>query len=358
VAASGGDGMMKAARLMILSGVAIVLLLLLSAATADAPVNSDTLWEQATLYFEPLPAVAASPDRPINEAKVELGRKLYFDSRLSRKGTISCNSCHSLAAFGVDGLATSPGDEGQLGDRNSPTVLNAALHGSQFWDGRAADVEEQAGMPILNPVEMAIPSEEFLLDRLSKVPDYEKLFRAAFPGDEQPLSYPNIGLALGAFERTLLTSSPFDSYLNGDRTALGARQLKGLELFFDLGCASCHNGVNLGAASFRKFGLNADYWVHTKSEKIDEGRLKVTGDEEDRYVFRVASLRNVAETGPFFHDGSVDRLDEAVKVMVRLQVGMELEPKQVGDLTAFLQSLTGALDPKVQQGVEAAARGH
>jgi cytochrome c peroxidase len=308
------------------------------------------LWGRATDYFEPLPEQALNPDNPMTAAKVELGRKLYFDTRLSRNETISCNSCHDLASFGVDGLPTSPGDEGQLGGRNSPTVLNAALHASQFWDGRAEDVEQQAGMPITNPVEMAIPSEAFLVERLSGVEDYPALFAESFPGEEQPLSYENIRLALAAFERTLLTPAPIDDYLRGDASALDRQQLDGMSLFLDLGCASCHNGVNFGAASFRKFGLNDDYWVHTNSDPVDEGRLQLTGEEEDRYVFRVASLRNVAETGPYFHDGSVAELEEALRVMVQLQVGMELEPNQLENLTAFLQSLSGELEGDVLGG--------
>lgn len=340
---------------MRLNHLTVFVLLALAALvfTAAASKDQQELWEQATLYFKPLPERADSPDNPITEAKVELGRKLYFDKRLSRNETISCNSCHSLATFGVDNLATSPGDEKQLGDRNSPTVFNAALHGSQFWDGRAADVEEQAGMPILNPVEMGIPSESFLVERLAAVPEYEAAFREAFPGESAPLSYRNVQRALGAFERTLLTPSPFDDYLRGNRKALHERQLRGLEMFLDLGCASCHNGLNVGAASFRKFGLNADYWVHTRSKKIDEGRVKVTKDEEDLYVFRVASLRNVAETPPYFHDGSVQELDEALRIMVLLQVGLELDDEEVADLAAFLESLTGTLDPGVQRSVEA-----
>lgn len=319
----------------------------LAGAAIEDAAALDALWDQATTYFKPLPAQALNEANPPNEAKVELGRMLYFDKRLSRNGTISCDSCHSLATFGVDRLPTSPGDDGKLGDRNSPTVLNAALHAAQFWDGRAEDVEQQAGMPVLNPVEMAIPSEQFLVDRLSQVPDYPKLFERAFPDETPALTYRNIRLALAAFERTLLTPSPFDEYLRGKRQALEPAQLAGLQMFFDLGCSSCHNGVNVGAASFRKFGLNEDYWVHTRSAKIDEGRFKVTGEEDDRFVFRVASLRNVAETAPYFHDGTVKTLDEAVRIMVKIQVGVDLEPEQAKNLVAFLESLTGALPQDV-----------
>jgi cytochrome c peroxidase len=303
--------------------------------------TDDELWKLATLYFKPLPDAAPNPDNPVTAAKVELGKLLYFDARLSKEGNISCNSCHDLATFGVDNLPTSPGDAGELGARNSPTVLNAALHGSQFWDGRAGDVEAQAGMPILNPVEMAIPSEQFLVDRLSQYPDYQERFAAAFPGDDPPLTYLNVSRALAAFERTLLTPSRFDDYLRGDRDALSAEEKHGLETFLDMGCASCHNGVNVGAHIFRKFGLNESYWQHTKSARIDEGRFTVTGEKDDKYVFKVQSLRNVAETYPYFHDGSVATLEEAVQVMSRLQVGMELEESDVRSVAAFLKTLSG-----------------
>lgn len=298
-------------------------------------------WEQAKILFKPLPAAAPNPDNPVTAAKVELGKKLYLDPRLSKDGNVSCNSCHSLAAFGVDRLPFSPGDAGELGGRNSPTVLNAALHVAQFWDGRAADVEEQAGMPILNPVEMAIPSEEFLVDRLSRYPEYEARFAASFPDAEKPLTYENIARALAAFERTLLTPSRFDRYLEGDLSALSSQEKAGLGIFVGYGCTSCHNGMTIGGHIFRKFGLNDDYWVHTHSRKIDEGRYPVTGEEEDKFVFKVASLRNVAETYPYFHDGSVTKLDDAIRVMLELQVGVGLADEEVENVVAFLGTLSG-----------------
>jgi len=305
-----------------------------------APSIND-LWEQANLRFNPVPATADNPDNPLTEAKVALGKALYYDTRLSEDGTISCNSCHDLATFGVDNEPTSDGVGGQVGDRNSPTVLNAAFHQSQFWDGRAKDVEEQAGMPILNPVEMAIPSKEFLVDRLSATEDYPPMFAAAFPDEDDPLTYRNIEKALGAFERTLITPTRFDAYLEGDKEALTPEELAGLEKFIQLNCTSCHNGVNVGAHSFQKFGLIGDYWEHTGSETIDEGRFAVTADETDKFVFRVASLRNVAETGPYFHDGSVESLEEAIRIMVAVQLGVDLTDQEVQNLAAFLTSLTG-----------------
>jgi cytochrome c peroxidase len=305
--------------------------------------GEDPLWERATLRFKPLPASAPNPANPVTAAKIELGRALYFDTQLSREGNISCNTCHDLASFGVDNKPTSPGDTGDFGDRNSPTVLNAALHLAQFWDGRAEDVEEQAGMPILNPVEMAIPSEEFLVQRLTASATYPPPFAAAFPDEDDPLTYRNTGRALAAYERTLLTPARFDAYLEGNRQALTAQEKAGLRKFMALGCSSCHNGVTIGGYSFRRFGLGNDYWVHTGSETIDEGRFALTGLEEDKYVFKVAALRNIAETYPYFHDGSVETLVDAVRVMGRAQLQRDLTPEEAADIAAFLESLTGEI---------------
>jgi cytochrome c peroxidase len=319
-----------------------------AATTDQAPPTMD-LFKEASLRFAPLPSEALNPENPITQAKIDLGKKLYYDTRLSKDGNISCNSCHDLATFGVDNEPTSDGDDGSVGDRNSPTVLNAALHQTQFWDGRAKDVEEQAGMPITNPVEMAIPSEEFLVDRLAASDDYPPLFAEAFPEDAEPLVYANIGRALGAFERTLLTPSRFDAYLEGDQDALSDQERAGMEKFIQLGCTTCHNGINIGAYSFQKFGLFGDYWEHTGSKKVDEGRFAVTENEGDKFVFRVASLRNVAETGPYFHDGSVENLDLAVRIMVKLQLGIELRNDEIENLVAFLSSLSGEVPVEALQ---------
>lgn len=311
-----------------------------SVTTQTAPPTMD-LYKEATLRFKPLPTTAENPENPLSEAKIELGKKLYYDTQLSKDGNISCNSCHDLATFGVDNEPTSDGDDGSIGDRNSPTVLNAAFHQTQFWDGRAKDVEEQAGMPILNPVEMAIPSEAFLVDRLKATEDYPSMFAAAFPGETDSLTYLNIQKALGAFERTLITPSRFDAYLEGDQDALTPQEMAGMEKFIQLGCTTCHNGVNVGAYSFQKFGLFGDYWEHTGSRKVDEGRYAMTKEDADKFVFRVASLRNVAETAPYFHDGSVETLEEAIRVMVAVQLAIELRDEEVDNLAAFLRSLTG-----------------
>jgi cytochrome c peroxidase len=329
----------------LLAGAALVGVIACSkpAPQAAAREEPDPVWERATAVFQPLPAEAPSAENPATPARVALGRRLYLDQKLSKQGNVSCDSCHDLQTFGVDHLSFSPGDDGRLGGRNSPTVLNAALHVAQFWDGRASTVEEQAGMPILNPVEMAIPDEAFLVDRLRAAPGYPEAFAAAFPGEDPAITYANIRFALAAFERTLLTPAPFDAYLRGDRSALDASEKAGLVRFMDLHCTACHNGVTVGARFFRKFGLNEPYWVHTRSAKRDEGRYAQTGEPADLYVFKVASLRNVGETAPYFHDGSVATLEEAVKIIASLQVGVNLDDGEAAEIAAFLRTLTGEL---------------
>lgn len=320
-------------------------------ATACAPASdprfdaarSAELRATVNQWFDALPEVASTSANPVTEVKVALGKRLYYDAQLSADGSVSCNTCHNLATFGVDNQPTSTGVGGALGARNSPTVLNAAFHLTQFWDGRARDVEEQAGMPILNPVEMAIPSEAFLVDRLKADDEYPALFDEAFPGDQGGLTFRNVARALGAFERTLVTPTRFDDFLDGDDQALTVEELSGLQTFVDIGCVTCHNTRTVGAFSFRKFGLTGDYWEHTGSETIDEGRAQVTGADADRYVFRVASLRNVEKTHPYFHDGSVETLDEAIRVMTRVQLGLDVTDEDIASVVAFLKTLTGTV---------------
>ena len=331
--------------------LAVALALGCAAEEPAATEPEDELLARANLIFKPLPREAPSADNPVTAAKVELGKRLYFDKRLSKSGKLSCASCHDLESYGVDNLATSPGDRGRHGDRNSPTVLNAALHVAQFWDGRAEDVEEQAGMPVLNPIEMAIPGEEYLVDRLVEDPEYRAAFAVAFPEQEDPLTFVNVRNALGAFERTLLTPSRFDDFLRGD-AELTADERQGLEIFLQLGCGACHNGATVGGHIFRKFGIAEPYWELTGSEKKDQGRVEVTGEEADRCVFKVPSLRNVEKTWPYFHDGSVETLEEALQVMAKLQIGAEVSAGQISHLAAFLDTLTGELPPEALATVE------
>lgn len=283
-------------------------------------------------FFEPLPATII--DEKKNAALIALGKKLYLDPKLSVNDTISCNSCHQLNNFGVDSQPTSPGHEGKRGGRNSPTTFNAALHIAQFWDGRAKDVEEQALGPILNPIEMGMPSEAAVVDKLKKIDEYKAMFAEAFKGEKDPIQYKNIGKAIGAFERTLITPSRFDDFLKGDENALNDAEKRGLQKFVHMGCANCHNGVAIGGNSYKKIGLVEEY------KTSDEGRFAVTGLETDKKVFKVPSLRNITKTGPYFHDGSVKTLDEAIEEMAEHQLGRKVGPGFIEDVKAFLGALT------------------
>lgn len=322
-------------RLSIVLPIVAVAAVLAVGAAAD---ESD-LRQRAVQIFGPLPSEAPSPDNPVTKEKVELGRHLYYEKRLSRSQEISCNSCHMLDKYGVDNLATSPGHEGQLGERNSPTTLNAALHIAQFWDGREPDVEAQAGGPMMNPVEMAMPGPDVVEKTLRSIPEYEPLFEAAFPKDPEPIHFTNARLAIAAFERGLLTPAPFDDYMQGDTDALSEQQKRGLATFMDVGCITCHNGALVGGQMFQKIGLVHPY------ETEDLGRYEVTGKESDKYVFKVPSLRNVAQTAPYFHDGSIETLDAAIRIMAEHQLGVELSADQVTAIRAFLNTLTGRIDP-------------
>jgi len=300
--------------------------------------DAAALAEAARGVFGTLPEVAEPADYERTLAKVALGRMLYYEPRMSVSGELACNTCHMLDRFGVDNEPTSPGHEGVRGERNSPSTYNAALHVAQFWDGRAADVEEQAKGPVLNPVEMGMPSEDYVLRVLHAIPGYRPLFEAAFPDAPEPITFDHFAVAVGAFERGLMTPSRFDDFMEGDPKALSEPELRGLELFMDVGCTTCHNGSTVGGLMYQKLGLVEPY------ETGDLGRYEVTGKEADKHVFKVPSLRNVAETAPYFHDGSVVTLEEAVRRMAHHQLGRDLDEEQVALLIAFLESLTGRID--------------
>lgn len=310
------------------------------AGNAAAETKAVALAARSLSTFGPLPSSVPNPKNLGTPARIDLGRMLYYDARLSKNHDIACNSCHLLDRYGVDNQPNSPGDRGQRGDRNSPTVYNAALHIAQFWDGRAPDVEAQAKGPVLNPIEMASPSAEHVVGLLASIPGYVKAFRAAFPTQVDPVSYDNMANAIGAFERNLTTPGRFDAFMAGDRTALAAAELRGLETFLAVGCNSCHTGPALGGALYRKLGFIFPY------ETRDKGRENVTGDPADRHVFKVPSLRNVARTGPYFHDGSIVELREVVRIMGYHQVGIVLSDAQINDIVAFLGALTGEIDAK------------
>jgi cytochrome c peroxidase len=308
--------------------------------TAAAPVEDSTL-TIARNFFKQLPAVAENIDNKVTPAKVQLGKVLYYDSRLSRTGNNSCNSCHNLETNGVDNKVTSTGDAGKKGLRNSPTVFNAALNNMQFWDGRAKDVEEQAGMLILNHTEMAIPHKGFLIERLNGIKFYKDMFKTAFPGEAKPITYGNLQKAIAAFERTLLTPSRFDKYMQGDVNAITPEEKEGLRFFVTSGCVGCHYGVGIGGGTMQRFGLVTDYSTLTNSKVYDEGRETLTKDKGDKEVFKVSGLRNIAGTSPYFHDGSIANLDSAVKIMGKAQLNTDLSDVQINKIVAFLNTLSG-----------------
>ena len=291
--------------------------------------------------FKVLPAQFESPTNPITEEKVTLGRMLYYETRMSLGQDVSCSSCHKLDRFGVDNEPTSEGHKKQRGGRNSPTVLNAAGHVAQFWDGRAATVEDQAKGPILNPVEMAMPDAASVVRVIKSIPGYAPLFKAAFPKAADPITYDNIALAIGAFERKITTPARWDKYLAGDETALTDQEKAGFAKFSKLGCPTCHNGVNVGGAQYQKLGL-----VNPWPDQSDLGRFEVTKNDADKMFFRVPTLRNVAKTGPWFHKGQLTALEEVVRKMAHHQLGQELTDEDVSNLVAFLNSLTGTVDAK------------
>ena len=317
-----------------------------SAVVADSNTSPEDqeLLKRAQGIFKPLPSAEEMQKlRPFTEEQVKLGHQLWYEPRLSKGNTVSCNSCHNLASAGVDNMPTSQGHKGQFGGRNSPTALNAALLGMQFWDGRAADVEEQAGGPLVNPVEMANDSQEAAAAKIAKIPEYQELFKTAFPEDGA-VSFKNITTALGAFERTLLTPTRWDEYLKGNVSALSEQERKGVRAFMDNGCIACHSGVNLGGNSFQKFGLvKGPYWKFIEDPKRDKGRADVTKKTEDEFFFRVPGLRNVAKTYPYFHNGSVWELDKAVNIMGMAQLGKELSKEDTDNIVAFLNTLSGSV---------------
>src|SRR5690554_1279181 len=327
--------------------------LALSACKNDSKGKAETdladyeaIYDKATTFFQPISSLDLETPDP---NKVELGKYLFFDTRLSGEGNISCNSCHNLNTYGVDNERFSPGDApGTVGGRNSPTVFHAALHKMQFWDGRAADVEEQAGGPILNPLEHNIKNEQQLVDRLKKVELYQELFTKAYGGDD-PISFANLTNAIGAFERTLIPESRFDKYLEGDQSVLKEQEKKGLKNFIESGCITCHSGPALGGQMLQKFGLFYDYWKETQSEDIDFGLFDISQRESEKYFFKVPGLRNIAHTAPYFHDGSVEDLESAVRIMGKLQRNVDLTDEEVDNIVAFLGSLSSDVPDHVKQ---------
>jgi cytochrome c peroxidase len=303
--------------------------------TASPP--GSPLLTEAKKLFQPLPArmpgsLSDTPER------VALGEELFHEKGLSINSTQSCNTCHRVDGRrpGADNQRVSLGALGKPGTRNSPTVINAGFQFVQFWDGRARDLKEQAKGPIVNPVEMAMPDEKAVVARLKKL-GYTPAFRRAFPeakGD--PVTFDNYAEAVAAFERTLVARTRFDRFLEGDEAALTAAEKKGLQTFIKAGCTTCHSGATLGGQMFQKMGL-----VNAYTRGKDLGRFQETGKPEDRMMFKVPMLRDVALTAPYFHDGSAKTLEQAVTEMAWLQLGKKLTAQETRDIIAFLNALSG-----------------
>jgi cytochrome c peroxidase len=302
-----------------------------TAVTSGQSHANEELSPRVLRRFAPLEAAT----KPADAALTDLGRKLYYDPRLSKTGTVSCNSCHPLDKYGTTQTAVSTGINGRLGARNAPSTYNAAGHFVQFWDGRASTIEKQALMPIENKDEMGMSSAEAVI-AIKSIAGYRDDFAQAFPGESQPITAERIGLAIGAFEHGLVTPARWDRYLRGDTRALNAQEKAGAKLFANLGCIVCHTGPYVGGSMFEHVGARVPW-----PASADRGRKQITGAAADDMVFKVPSLRNVAKTAPYFHDGSAQTLNKAVRMMARHQLGVELEDDEARELEAWLGSLTG-----------------
>lgn len=306
--------------------------------------------------WQPLPTTAPAPaNNPTTRAKVELGKALYFDPRISSTGTVSCNSCHNVMEGGDDSRPNSMGVNGQTGGRGAPTVWNAAFHATQFWDGRASSLEAQAIGPMTNPIEMGMKNHDLVMQRVAKMAAYKTMFNAAF-GNQQ-MTIDQAAKAIAAYERTLITpNSAYDQYVKGNKSALNKQQQKGMALFAEVGCVSCHSGaafngqsgLPMGTLMLMKFPTFTDNaYVKKYNLAADKGRENVTGKAADNNMFRIPTLRNIALTAPYFHTGTVRTLDEAVKVMAKTQLNKDLKKSEVADIVAFLNALTGPFPKQV-----------
>ena len=315
----------------LVSRTAATALALVLGATA---VHADDLADYLD-YFEPLPFLPPIPaDNSMTEEKIALGAMLFFEPRISGSGVISCATCHNPALGWTDRIERATGHGGQVGNRNTPTVLNAGFLGAQFWDGREPDLEGQSLGPIQADIEMNMTLQDAIV-RLKEFEVYQDLFAAAYPGDNDPIRAENVALAISSFERTLNTpNSPLDRFLRGDRGAMTEQQVSGMKLFVDAGCVACHNGPNFSDSNFYRFELPGSK---------DEGRFLVTGDENDKFAFRTPTLRNIAVTYPYFNNGSVATLDEAVNLMGQQMLGKDFEPAEREAIVAFLHALTGEM---------------
>jgi cytochrome c peroxidase len=325
-----------------LLGIVLVLAAVCLGGLSLGAGQDDDVWIQANQLFGLLPQIMSSEENPVTPEKVALGKMLFYETRISVDGTVSCAKCHPLGLYAADGLPKAIGNNCRVNPRNSPTIFNAAAQISAHWIGNRTDVEDQARQSMIGPAAFGMPSYQAVEQRLREL-GYGPLFKQAFPGAKDPVTVENLAKAIGAFERTLVTPAPFDAFLKGDQGALDAKAKRGLRTFMQAGCASCHAGPYLGGQMYQRFGITAPYWRYTKSAEIDEGRYTVTKNEADRYVFKVPVLRNVAKTPPYFHDGAIDSLEQAIWIMGKVQLGKDLSRGQVKDMNALLDALTGEI---------------
>jgi cytochrome c peroxidase len=323
--------------------VVFVILIMSFTNLSTAAQGEEGLLNQARQIFHPLPGVISSPTNPITPEKVKLGKILFYETRISVDGTVSCERCHPISLYGVDGLKKAIGNNCKVNPRNAPTIFNAAGQISAHWIGNRKDVEDQAKQSVIGPPSFGMPSYEAVEQKLKEIKGYALLFERAFSGEKDPVNVDNFSKAVGTFERKLVTPSRFDAFIKGNQTALTDPQKRGLKTFIETGCITCHSSAYLGGQMYQKFGIFEPYWKYTKSETIDEGRYEVTKQESDKYVFKVPMLRNVEKTTPYFHDGSVSQLQETIWIMGKVQLGRDLTKPQVEDIYAFLRSLTGEI---------------
>lgn len=316
-----------------------LLSIIVSPRAADAEPNP---FELAKSHFAPLPDHFGTADAPVTAERVALGRRLFFDKSLSVDGSVSCETCHLPGLHATDGRSKAVGVENRPNPRNAPTLLNAAPQFRVHWDGARESVEEQATRSLIGPATFGNKDYPAVIAKL-KTLGYEKQFQSAFKGQTDPITPENWGKAIGSFERTLVSPAPFDAYLKGNLSALDDRALRGLVTFVEIGCSNCHQGTLLGGTQFQKFGLFGDYASLTGSKEPDEGRFKITQDPGDRFVFKVPPLRNVAMTPPYFHDGSVEDLPSAIRIMGKLQLNRTLSEEEIRNIQSFLESLTGTI---------------
>jgi cytochrome c peroxidase len=322
----------------------LVIVFVLSFVSISLADSGDVnLAARAKQVFGVLPKVMESDKNPVTSEKVKLGKILFYETRISVDGTVSCSKCHPFSLYAADGLPKAVGNQCKINQRNSPTVLNAAGQISAHWIGNRTSVEDQAKQSVTGPASFGMSSYWEVEKKLKEIPGYLLLFKDAFPGEANAITIDNFAKAIGAFERTLVTPSSFDAFLAGNQQALNEREKRGLKAFMNIGCSGCHSGAYVGGQMYVKFGLVEPYWEYTKSDPIDEGRFTVTGNESEKYFFKVPVLRNVAKTAPYFHDGSVGLLEQAAWIMGKIQIGRELSKEELGDINAFLKSLTGEI---------------